>query len=188
MAESGVSALTPTPRALVAHPSLARAEQFVWRTARVLEQRLFAYHFRGGDAAPVETALDAYRNEDGGYGHALEPDLHGPASGPAHTARALRVLDAVGRCGGQRVERMCRFLTSASTPDGALPAVPSAGSGEVGAGGGGGTRRRPDRTPPPPPTPPPSSSPLPPSPLPPLGPGQPVDQLDGRGPGRAAVE
>ncbi|MET7406909.1 hypothetical protein [Streptomyces parvulus] len=133
MAESGASALTPTPRAPVSHLSLARAEQFVWRTARVLEQRLFAYHFRGGDAAHVETALDAYRNEDGGYGHALEPDLRGPASGPAHTARALRVLDAVGRCGGQRVERMCRFLTSASTPDGALPAVRSAGLGDAGA-------------------------------------------------------
>ncbi|MFD4261433.1 hypothetical protein ACFWR9_28360 [Streptomyces sp. NPDC058534] len=123
MAESGASALTPTPRPPASHSSLARAEQFVWLTARVLEQRLFAYHFRGGDAGPVETALDAYRNEDGGYGHGLEPDLRGPVSRPPHTARALRVLDAVGRCGGQRVERMCRYLTSASTPDGALPAV-----------------------------------------------------------------
>jgi hypothetical protein len=90
----------------------------------VLEQRLFAYHFRGGDADPVETALDAYRNEDGGYGHALEPDLRGPASSPPHIAHALRVLDAVGRCGGQRVERVCRYLTGVSTPQGALPAVP----------------------------------------------------------------
>jgi hypothetical protein len=29
----------------------------------------------------------------------------------------------VGRCGGQRVERVCRYLTSVSTADGALPAV-----------------------------------------------------------------
>ncbi|MFG2321971.1 hypothetical protein [Streptomyces sp. NPDC048568] len=133
MAESGASALTPTPRSPVQAPasrsSLARAEQFVWLTARVLEQRLFAYHFRGGDAGPVETALDAYRNEDGGYGHGLEPDLRGPVSRPPHTARALRVLDALGRCGGQRVERMCRYLTSASTPDGALPAAPPEGHG-----------------------------------------------------------
>ncbi|WP_318214699.1 hypothetical protein [Streptomyces sp. SCL15-6] len=120
MAENGASPLPPTPPA---RSPLARAEHFVWLTARVLEQRLFAYHFRDGDAAPVETALDAYRNEDGGYGHALEPDLRGPVSQPLHAAHALRVLDAVGRCGGQRVERVCRYLTSVSTADGALPAI-----------------------------------------------------------------
>ncbi|MFE9626150.1 hypothetical protein [Streptomyces sp. NPDC006527] len=120
MAETGASPLPPTPPA---RTPLFRAEHFVWLTARVLEQRLFAYHFLHGGADPVETALDAYRNEDGGYGHALEPDLRGPVSQPLHVARALRVLDSVGRCGGQRVERVCRYLTSVSTADGALPAV-----------------------------------------------------------------
>ncbi|MEU2270079.1 hypothetical protein ABZ568_27480 [Streptomyces olindensis] len=120
MAETGATALPPTPPP---HTPVARAERFVWLTARVLEQRLFAHHFRDGGADPVETALDAYRNDDGGYGHALEPDLRGPVSQPLHTARALRVLDAVGRCAGQRVERMCRYLTSVSTADGALPAI-----------------------------------------------------------------
>ncbi|MFC7893706.1 hypothetical protein [Streptomyces sp. NPDC057381] len=123
MAENGASPLPTTPPPPAGRSPLARAEHFVWLTARVLEQRLFAYHFRGGDPGPVESALDAYRNEDGGYGHGLEPDLRGPVSQPLHTARALRVLDAVGGCGGQRVERMCRYLTSVSTRDGALPAV-----------------------------------------------------------------
>lgn len=95
----------------------------MWLTARVLEQRLFAYHFLHGAPDAVEAALDAYRDEDGGYGHALEPDLRGPVSQPLHTAHALRVLDAIGRCAGQRVERVCRYLTAVSTPDGALPAV-----------------------------------------------------------------
>ncbi|MEZ7005579.1 hypothetical protein [Streptomyces sp. AD55] len=113
---------SPLPPASPARSPLARAEHFVWLTARVLEQRLFAHHFRGQGADPVETALDAYRNEDGGYGHALEPGLRGPASRPRHAARALAVLDAIGRCGGQRVERVCRYLTSVSTADGALPA------------------------------------------------------------------
>ncbi|WP_030670236.1 hypothetical protein [Streptomyces cellulosae] len=120
MAETGASPLPPTPPA---HSPLARAEHFVWLTARVLEQRVFAYHFLRGGADPVETALDAYRNADGGYGHALEPDLRGPVSQPLHTGHALRVLDAIGRCGGQRVERVCRYLTSVTTPDGALPAI-----------------------------------------------------------------
>ncbi|MFI9154263.1 hypothetical protein [Streptomyces sp. NPDC053367] len=120
MAETGASPLPATPPA---HSPLFRAEHFVWLTARVLEQRLFAYHFLDGPADPVETALDAYRNEDGGYGHALEPDLRGPVSQPLHTAHALRLLDSLGRCGGQRVERICRYLTAVSTPEGALPAV-----------------------------------------------------------------
>ncbi|UNO39618.1 hypothetical protein [Streptomyces sp. MST-110588] len=112
MAENGASS-----------PAQARAERFIWLTARVLEQRRFEYHFLDGGADAVETALAAYLNEDGGYGHALEPDLRGPVSQPLHTAHALTVLDLIGRCGPRQVERICRYLTRISTPDGALPAV-----------------------------------------------------------------
>ncbi|MFE7548083.1 hypothetical protein [Streptomyces gardneri] len=115
MAEKPLSSPPPTP--------LARAERFVWLTARVLEQRRFAYHFLRGGADQVETALTAYLNADGGYGHALEPDLRGPVSQPLHTAQALRVLESIGRCGGMRVERICRYLTDISTHEGALPAI-----------------------------------------------------------------
>ncbi|QNE74587.1 hypothetical protein F0344_08160 [Streptomyces finlayi] len=105
-----------------AHP-LARAEQFIWLTARVLEQRRFAQEFLGGSTDAVETALAAYLNEDSGYGHALEPDLRGPVSQPLHTAHALSVLDSIGRCTGMRVERICRYLSDVSTKEGALPAI-----------------------------------------------------------------
>ncbi|MEV7545319.1 hypothetical protein [Streptomyces sp. NPDC089915] len=99
----------------------ARAERFIWLTARVLEQRRFAYHFLGGEADAVDTALGSYLGADGGYGHALDPDLRGPLSQPLHTAHALRILDGLGRCAGQRIERLCRHLTRISTPEGALP-------------------------------------------------------------------
>ncbi|MEV5604534.1 hypothetical protein AB0L33_24120 [Streptomyces sp. NPDC052299] len=102
---------------------LARAERFIWLTARVLEQRRFAHQYLRGSADAVETALTAYANEDGGYGHALEPDLRGPVSQPLHTAHALSVLDSIGRCAGLRVERICRYLTEVSTKEGALPAL-----------------------------------------------------------------
>ncbi|MFD9532968.1 hypothetical protein [Streptomyces sp. NPDC060010] len=117
-ASSLAPAASPAPTA-----PLARAEQFIWLTARVLEQRRFAFHFLGGDADAVDAALGAYLGEDGGYGHALDPDLRGPLSQPLHTAHALRVLDALGRCTGRRIERLCRHLTLVSTPEGALPLV-----------------------------------------------------------------
>lgn len=134
MADIAAVPLTP---ASPPHGTLARAERFVWLTARVLEQRLFAHHFRDGAPGPVETALEAYRNDDGGYGHGLEPALRGPVSLPAHTARALDVLDAVGRCDARRAEDVCRFLTSVSTAEGALPAV------DAYANGGGAAARLP---------------------------------------------
>ncbi|KUJ68751.1 hypothetical protein ACZ90_16950 [Streptomyces albus subsp. albus] len=102
---------------------LARAERFVWLTARVLDQHRFAYHFLDGGADAVETALTAYERSDGGFGHALEPELRGPVSQPRHAVRALRLLDETGRCEGRRAERICRYLTGISTPDGALPAL-----------------------------------------------------------------
>src|SRR3954452_3279755 len=120
MPETGASPLPQTPPA---DSPLFGAPFRDFHTHRVLEQRLIAYHFLNAGPDPVETPLEAYRNEDGGYGHALEPDLRGPVSQPLHTGHALRVLDAIGRCGGQRVERVCRYLTSVSTADGALPAI-----------------------------------------------------------------
>jgi hypothetical protein len=102
---------------------LARAERFVWLTGRVLEQRRFAHLFRGGDAEPVHTALQAYANDDGGFGHALEPDIRGPGSQPLPTATALALLDEIGRCTGQEVEQICRYLTSVTNPDGAVPTL-----------------------------------------------------------------
>ncbi|MFD3778579.1 hypothetical protein [Streptomyces sp. NPDC058612] len=112
---------------------LARAERFIWLTARVLEQRRFAFHFLGADADPVDAALGAYLGDDGGYGHALDPDLRGPLSQPLHTAHALRVLDGLGRCGGQRIERLCGHLTRVSTADGALPTLVPAPRGHLAA-------------------------------------------------------
>ena len=53
MAETGAS---PLPSSSPARTPLARAEQFVWLTARVLEQRRFAYHFLEGSADAVDAA------------------------------------------------------------------------------------------------------------------------------------
>jgi hypothetical protein len=59
-----------------------RADEFLWTRARLLERRIFEHRFRDGSAEAVERAVDAYRNADGGFGQALEPDCRTPHSQP----------------------------------------------------------------------------------------------------------
>ena len=73
-------------------PDIQAAERFLAASARVLEKRRFERLFAGGDAAPVRDAVAAYRNRDGGFGHALEPDTRCPGSQPLATDFALRAL------------------------------------------------------------------------------------------------
>jgi hypothetical protein len=73
-------------------PEMKSAAMFLAASARVLEQRRFERLFGAGDAGPVRDAVAAYRNADGGFGHALEPDCRCPDSQPAGAELALRIL------------------------------------------------------------------------------------------------
>ena len=99
-----------------------RAETFIWSNARLLERRLFAYHFRGGSRQAVLAALRAYQNEDGGFGQALEPDIRCPDSQPVPVQHALEILDAVG-LDAEIVRGACDFLTTITTAEGGVPFV-----------------------------------------------------------------
>ncbi len=61
-------------------PDLSKATDFIWRTARLLDRHRFAFLFLDGPRDAVLRALRPYQNADGGFGHALEPDLRGPVS------------------------------------------------------------------------------------------------------------
>ena len=74
-------------------PDFDAAAGFLTAGARVLDRRVFQRLFAGGAADPVRDAVAAYRNADGGFGHALEPDLRTPASQPAAVEMALRIMD-----------------------------------------------------------------------------------------------
>ena len=73
-------------------PDLAAAARFLAAHARVLDRRRFERLCEGGGPEPVRDAVAAYRNPDGGFGHALEPDGRGPASQPAAVELGLRAL------------------------------------------------------------------------------------------------
>jgi hypothetical protein len=99
------------------------AEQYILSNARVLERHRFATLFRGGDPRRVVAALMPYRNEDGGFGQALEPDGRGPGSQPAATLAAFRFLDEAGLLGAELVQSTCDYLRAISAEDGGLPFV-----------------------------------------------------------------
>ncbi|MEV0677985.1 hypothetical protein AB0I60_15865 [Actinosynnema sp. NPDC050436] len=98
---------------------IGAARSFVHHHARVLEQRRFAFLFDGGPAEPVVTALAAYRNDDGGFGHALEPDGRGPSSQPLHTYTAVRLAHEVGD--DRFAADAADFLGSVANADGGVP-------------------------------------------------------------------
>jgi hypothetical protein len=103
--------------------SVAAAEEFIWRNARLLERRRFAYRFQGGHKAAVKAALATYRNDDGGFGNALEPDLRGAASQPVPAEHALSVLDEIEEFDPELVRACCDWLASVTTDEGGVPFV-----------------------------------------------------------------
>ena len=103
--------------------SLERATDFMYRHARLLERTLFANAFEEGSAAAVRHALLAYRNPDGGFGHALEPDVRAPHSMPLHCELALHALRAAGLRDPEIEHGISEFAASVAEPEGRVPIV-----------------------------------------------------------------
>lgn len=103
--------------------ALDRAAGFIWRNARLLERRLFEAQLRRATRAPALAALRAYQNPDGGFGHALHPDLRGPHSQPLAVAFALRALDVLDAFDDPMLEGTLDFLTRIARFEGGVPEV-----------------------------------------------------------------
>jgi hypothetical protein len=101
----------------------AAAERFIWSVARLVDRHRYAMRFAGGPSEPVLTALSAYRNDDGGFGHALEPDLRCPQSQPAATLSALEMLHEAGWLDSDLARSATAWLESISGPDGSIPSA-----------------------------------------------------------------
>jgi len=102
------------------------ARDFILRQGRLLERRLFATCFEGAPAAGVADALRGYRNEDGGFGHGLEPDKRCPASLPIDIEMALQALAAAGTADEALVFAACDYLAEVATRVSRGGAVPLA--------------------------------------------------------------
>jgi len=72
--------------------ALDRARHFVAAKGRLLDAVLMQYALGEGAGTDALVALAPYQNDDGGFGHGLEPDLRTPASTAIATSTALQIL------------------------------------------------------------------------------------------------
>jgi hypothetical protein len=102
------------------------AESFVWSAARLVDRHRYALLFADGPAQPVIDALRGYRNGDGGFGHALEPDLRSPESQPAPTLYALEILNEAGAAGREITRDARAWIAPAQTSWSVTSPIPRA--------------------------------------------------------------
>src|SRR5215472_16748157 len=88
----------------------AAGRDFIQRQGRLVERRLFATCFEGAPAAGVVDALRGYANDDGGFGHGLEPDKRCPASLPIDVEVALQTMVAAKASDPALIGRACDYL------------------------------------------------------------------------------
>jgi len=92
-------------------------------TARLLDRHRLAVLLHGAPITPVLDTLLAYRNPNGGFGHALEPDVRAPESEPASTLQALEVLAEIGALDDPMVADAAAWVATIADPDGGVPFV-----------------------------------------------------------------
>jgi hypothetical protein len=106
---------------------LHAAEDFVLRNARLLDRHRLAHLLGQGGPEPVVRTLRAYRNDDGGFGHAIEPDMRAPVSQPVGVHTALEILHEVGAHDDDLIRPAADWLLTVTREDGGIPfCLPSA--------------------------------------------------------------
>ncbi len=110
-------------------PDFDAAAEFMAARARVVDRRVFQRLFQGGSPGPVRDAVAAYRNDDGGFGHGLEPDVRTAASQPAAVEMALRLMDMTGAWDTALVAGAIDWLAAISPAEGGTAFVEPSVSG-----------------------------------------------------------
>ena len=104
-------------------PDIDAAEQFIAAHGRVIERRRFERLMRDGQGQQVRDAVAAYRNPDGGFGQALEPDGRAPGSQPLAVDQALRILHEADAWSGEMAAAACDWLQATAPAEGGAVSV-----------------------------------------------------------------
>jgi hypothetical protein len=106
---------------------LQAAQDFIYNHARLLERHRLAFLLGEAGPEPVVQTLRAYRNPDGGFGNAMEPDMRAPVSQPVGVHTALEILHEVGANDDHLTAGAADWLTTITRDDGGIPfCLPSA--------------------------------------------------------------
>lgn len=91
--------------------------------ARILDRWRLEAAVTGSESArrALVRSLAGYRNDDGGYGWGLEPDLRAPESQPGGALHALATLADAGPATSPDTASLLDWLGSVTLPDGGLP-------------------------------------------------------------------
>jgi hypothetical protein len=110
-------------------PELDRILDFITATARLLDRHRAQLAVGGGEPAAALTVLGGYRNPDGGFGWALEPDARAPDSQPVAALHAFEVLEEVAPVTSPLATGLLDWCDAVALPGGALPfALPGGAS------------------------------------------------------------
>lgn len=99
------------------------ARTFMDTHARLIDRRAVELLLDDAPPEPLLTALAAYRNPDGGFGWALEPDLRVPGSQPVGALEALELLARIAPATSPLGKETCDWLDGAAFATGAIPFV-----------------------------------------------------------------
>lgn len=100
--------------------SIERAREFVYTHGVLWERLLFGHLFEGADAAPVRSAMAAYKNQDNGFGNAFEHDIRCPDSHPLALEFMLMVLVRCGLEADDLFDGTVHWLAMQREEDGSL--------------------------------------------------------------------
>ncbi|WP_088104212.1 hypothetical protein [Halalkalibacter urbisdiaboli] len=95
----------------VSEKTVKKTSSWMKRNARPLECARWGYWFEGASRDNVIHYLSAYQNDDGGFGHGIEPDFWLPHSSPMATWAAGQILMEIGAEPNEKiVQSMLSYL------------------------------------------------------------------------------
>jgi hypothetical protein len=100
---------------------LDRIQDFIASHARLLDRRRMELAVGAGDPEATLAVLAGYRNPDGGFGWALEPDARAPAGQPVAALHAFEVFEEVAPLTSPMAVGLLDWLDAIALDGGALP-------------------------------------------------------------------
>lgn len=108
---------------------LDQIHDFIASNARLLDRRRMELAVGGGDPEATLAVLAGYRNADGGFGWALEPDSRAPVSQPVAALHAFEVFEEVAPLTSPLALGLLDWLDAIAVDGGAVPFALPGGAG-----------------------------------------------------------